>query len=89
MRLFSTKSIEQKKKKRQLELGELVRTSDKNHNFFKSDTTRWSYKLHTLAEVIKDTLKFYHLNKLPERYNEELFKRSDLTMRENEKFVKN
>ena len=51
--------------------------------FSKGDTTNWSYKLYKITELIIDTIPSYRLDNLPERYNEALLKKTELTMNEN------
>ena len=40
----------------------------------------WSYKLYKLTEIINDTIPSYRIDNLPERYNEALLKKTELTM---------
>ena len=47
--------------------GQLVRTADIKQNFSKGDSTKCSYKLYTLAEVINDTMPSYRIKHLHER----------------------
>ena len=56
--------------------------------FSKSDTTNWSYKLYKITEIINDTIPVYKINKLSERYNESLLKKTELTMKENDNVMK-
>ena len=63
--------------------GDLVRTADKRKIISKVGTTNWSYELHKITEVIIDTIPSYHMNKLPERYNKALLKKTELSMKEN------
>ena len=72
-----------KKIKPKYEINDLVRTADLKKTFSKGDTTNWSYKLYYITEVINDTIPSYRINNLPERYNENLLKKSQLTMDEN------
>ena len=72
-----------KKIKPKYEINDLVRTADLKKTFSKGDTTNWSYKLYKITEVINDTIPSYRLDNLPERYNENLLKKSQLTMEEN------
>ena len=66
------------------QLNDLVRTADlKKKTFSKSDTTNWFYKLFKITEIINDTITSYHLDNLPERYNEALLKKTKLEMKEN------
>ena len=51
--------------------------------FSKSDATNWSHKLYKFTEANNDTIPSYKINQLPERYNETLPKKTELTMKEN------
>ena len=57
-----------------------VRTADLKKAFSKGDTTNWSYKLYKITEFINDTIPRYKIDILPERYNESLLEKTDLTM---------
>ena len=59
-------------RKPKFKLGQLVRTSDIRKAFSKCDSTNYSHNLHTIREVIHDTLPSYRINYLPERYNQNL-----------------
>ena len=72
-----------KKIKPKYEIDDLVRTADLKRTFSKGDTTNWSYKLYKITEIINDTIPSYRLDNLPERYNESLLKKTDLTLKEN------
>ena len=77
-----------KKKKPKNEIGDLVRTADLKKTFSKGDMTNWSYKLYKISEFINDTIPSYKINNLPERYNESLLKKTDLTLTENHNVMK-
>ena len=77
-----------KKIKPKYEIGDLVRTADLKRTFSKSDTTNWSYKLYKITEIVNDTIPSYKINNLPERYNESLLKKTDLTLKENNSVMK-
>ena len=77
-----------KKMKPKYEIGDLVRTADLKKTFSKSDTTNWSYKLYKITEIVNDTIPSYKNKNLPERYNESLFKKADLTLKENNSVMK-
>ena len=77
-----------KKVKPKYQINDLVRTADLKKTFSKSDTTNWSYKLYKITEIINDTIASYKINNLPERYNESLLKKTDLTMKENKDVMK-
>ena len=52
-------------------------------NFFcKGDSTILSIKLYTINEVIHDTITCYRINYIPERYNENLLRSTNLTFEE-------
>ena len=69
-------------------MGDLVRTADLKRTFSKGDTTNWSYKVYKITEIINDTIPTYHIDNLPERYNESLLKKTNLTMKENRGVMK-
>ena len=69
-------------------LGYLVRTSDIKKVFSKGDSTNCSYILYTITEVIHDTIPSYRINKLPERYNDNLLLPTKLTLEKNNKIMK-
>ena len=56
--------------------------------FSKGDTTNWSYELYKITQIISDTIPSYHIDNLPERYNESLPKKTDLSMKENDNVMK-
>ena len=56
--------------------------------FSKGDTPNWSYKLYKIKEINNDTTPSYRLDNLPERYNEALLKKTELTMKENKNVMK-
>ena len=77
-----------KKIKPKFQINDLVRVADLKKTFSKGDTTNWSYKLYKITEIINDTIPSYKINNLPERYNESLLKKTDLTMKENNNVMK-
>ena len=77
-----------KKVKQKYEIGDLVRTADLKNTFSKGDTTNWSYKLYKITEIISDTIPSYKIDKLKERYNESLLKKTELTIKENDGVMK-
>ena len=82
-------SIDKRNKiKPKYKIGGLVRTADLKKTFSKSDTTNWSYKLYKITEIINDTIPSYKINNLPERYNESLLKKTNLTLKENKDVMK-
>ena len=77
-----------KKVKAKFQLNDLVRTTDSKKMFSKGDTSNWSHKLYKTTEIISDTLPSYKIDKLPERYNESLLKKTELTKKENDNVMK-
>ena len=77
-----------KKIKPKYEINNLVRTADLKRTFSKGDTTNWSYKLYKITELINDTIPSYKIDNLPERYNESLLKKTELSMKENKDVMK-
>ena len=76
-----------KKKEPKYKLGDLVRTADIKNVFSKGDLTNWSNKLYTITQIIDDTIPSYRINYLPERYNEALLLKTQLTQEENDKVM--
>ena len=74
--------------KPKFQINDLVRTADLKKTFSKGDTTNWSYKLYKITEIINDTIPSYKINNLPERYNESLLKKTNLTLKENNSVMK-
>ena len=69
-------------------LQKLVRTADLKRTFSKGDTTNWSYKLYKITEIINDTIPAYKIDNLPERYNESLLKKPELSSKQNKDVMK-
>ena len=69
-------------------LGQIVRTADIKRVFSKGDSTNYSHKLHTITEVIYDTIPSYRINYLPERYNENILLPKKLSLDENNRVMK-
>ena len=70
------------------QINDLVRTADLKKTFSKGDTTNWSYKLYKITKTINDTIPSYKIDNLPERYNESLLKKTDLTLKQNKDVMK-
>ena len=68
--------------KTKFQVNDLVRTADSKKNFSKGNMTNWSYKLYKITETINDTIPTYHIDNFPKRYNEALFRKTELTMKE-------
>ena len=49
-------------RKPKFNLGQLVRTGDIEKVFSKGDSTKWSYNLNTITEVIHDTIPSNRIN---------------------------
>ena len=77
-----------KKKTPKFQINDLVRTADLKKKFSKSDMTNWSDKLYKITEIINDTIPSYKIDNLPERYNEALLKKTELTTTENNSVMK-
>ena len=77
-----------KKKTPKFHMNNLVRTADLKKTFSKSDTSIWSYELYKITENINDAIPSYKIDNLPERYNEALLKKTELTMKENKDVMK-
>ena len=82
---FVYKNLQDKRKKVKpnFQINDLVRTADLKKTFSKGDTTNWSYKLYNITEIINDTIPSYKINNLPERYNDSLLKKTNITLKEN------
>ena len=77
-----------KKVKPKFQINDLVRTADLKKTFSKSDTTNWSYKLYKISEITNDTIPAYKFDNLPERYNEALLKKTELSLKQNKDVMK-
>ena len=84
------KNILDKRKKiaPKFQINNLVRTADFRKTFSKGDTTNWSYNIYKITEIINDTLPSYKIDKSPERYNESLLKKTELTLKESVNVMK-
>ena len=72
--VYKNLSDKRKKTKPKFQVNDSVRVADLKKMFSKGDTTNWSYKLYKITEIINDTIASYHIDNLPERYNEALMK---------------
>ena len=81
--VFSNLRDDRVKQKPKFKLGQLIRVADIKKVFSKGDSTNYSYKLYTITEVIHDTIPAYRIDYLPERYNENLFLPTKLSLEEN------
>ena len=84
------KNILYKRKKitPKFQINDLVRTADLKRTVSKGDTTNWSYILYKNTEIINDTIPTYHIDNLPERYNESLIKKTELSLKQNKDIMK-
>ena len=87
--VFNNLLDKRKKIKPKFEVNDLVRVADLRKTFSKGDTTNWSYKMYEITEIFNDTIASYKIDILPERYNESLLKKTELTMEENKDVMKN
>ena len=74
--------------KPKLQINDLGRTAELQKTFSNSDTINWSYKLCKITAILNDTIPSYKIDKLEERYNEALLKKTELTMKENDSVMK-
>ena len=66
-KVYSNLQGERRKLNPKYKLGQLVRTADIKRVFSRSDSTKWSYKLYTITEIIHDTIPSYRIDYSPER----------------------
>ena len=62
-------------------VNDLVRTAKLKRSISKSDTTNWFYNMYKITESISVTKPSYKIDQLPERYNESLLKKTELSMK--------
>ena len=86
--LYNNLRDDREKQKPKYKLGQFVRTADIKKVFSKGDSTKYSYQLYTIPEVIHDTILSYKINYLPERYNQNLLLPTKLSLEENDQVVK-
>ena len=72
-----------KKTKSTFQVTDLVRTTDLKRTFSKEDTVNSFYKLYKSSETKNDPLLSYKTDQLPERFNETLLKKTEVSMKEN------
>ena len=85
---YSNLKDDRESQKPKYKLRQLVRTADIKRVFSKSNSTNWSYKLYTITEVIRDTIRSYRINYLPGRYNQNLLLPTKLSLEENNRIMK-
>ena len=86
--VFSNLQDKREKQKPVYNLGHFVRKADNKRVFSKGDSTNWSYKLYTITELIHKTIPSYRFYFLPERYNENFLRLTNLTLDENNQNMK-
>ena len=87
---FVYRKLLDKRKKIQpkFQINDLVRVAGIKKTFSKGDTTNWSYILYKITEIINYTIPSYRTDNFPERYNESLLKKTDLTLKQNKDVMK-
>ena len=86
--VYKTLIDKRKKIKPKFQIDDLIRTADLKKTSSKGDTTKWSYKLYKITEIVNDTIPSYKIDNLPERYNESLLKKTDLSKKKNDIVMK-
>ena len=76
------------RQKPKFHLSQLVRTCDIRKVFSKGDSTNWSYEFYTITEFIHDFIPSYRIDCLPERYNENLFLPTKLSLEQKNQVMK-
>ena len=74
--------------KPKFQINDLVRTAELKKTFSKRNTTKLSYKLYKITEIINDTIPSYKIDNLKERYNESLLKKTELSLKQNKDVMK-
>ena len=77
-----------KKIKPKFQINDIVKTANSKKFFSKGDTTNCSYKLYKITGIINKTIPSYKIDNLKERYNENLLKKTDLTLKQNRYVMK-
>ena len=85
--VFSILQDQRLRQQPKFNLAQIVHTAEIKRVYSKGDSTKMSYKLYTITEVIHDTIPSYRKDYLPERYNENLLKSTNLTFDENNKVM--
>ena len=86
--VYSILRDERKKQKPKFKLGKLVRTAAIERVFSKGDSTKYSYNLYKITEVLHNTLPTYGLNCLTERYIDNLLLPTKLILDESIQVMK-
>ena len=82
---FLHKSLldKRKKLKPKFQINNLVRVADLGKTFSKGAMTIGFYTLYKITEINNDKIPSFHIDNLPERYNEASLKKTELTTQEN------
>ena len=72
--------------KQKFKFHDFVRKTDLRRTFSIGISTNWSYNLYEFTELNIGTKPSYSIDKIPERYNEALLKKTKSTMKENKAF---
>ena len=86
--IYSSHHDPRVKQKPEFHLRDLVRTADMKKVLTKVESTIYSYKIHTITEVIHDTIPSYRIDYLPERFNQNLIIPTKLSPEENNQVMK-
>ena len=70
------------------EIGDLSRTADLRRTSSKGDSTNWSYKNYKCTETVNHTILSYKIDDFKKRYKEALLKKTELTLKVHDKFMK-
>ena len=66
-KVYSNLQDKREKQTQKYKLAQLVRTADIKRVFTKGDSTKYSYNLYTITEILHDTIPSYRINYLHER----------------------
>ena len=86
--VFDNLRDDRQKQRQKFKLGQLVSTADIKRVFSRGDSTNYSYNKYKRTEVIHATIPTYRINYSAERYNENLFLPTKLSLDENNKVMK-
>ena len=86
--VYSNLQDRRDKQQPEFKLCQLVRTVEIKKVFSKGDSTKGSYKIYTITEIIFDTIPSYKNDYLPERYNENLLLSTKLCLEQNNQIKK-
>ena len=87
--MFTKKFLDRRKEiLPKFQLNDLVLNTVLKKTFSKVDTTNCSCNLNNFTENVKDTVPSYKFHNLPERYNEVILKKTELSLKENDSVMK-